>query len=82
MPVSDGRVVASAAGATLLVASAGSASRAAVRDAVERLALIAVAPTAAVLNKSKSRQARGYYGRPLRDRSPEERNAVKVGERA
>jgi capsular exopolysaccharide synthesis family protein len=61
VPVNDARVVASLASATLLVASAG-ASRGAVTDAVNRLSLISVTPTAAVLNKSRSRQARAYYG--------------------
>ncbi len=81
VPVSDARVVASATSATLLVASAGSASRAAVREAVERLALIAVAPTAAVLNQSRSRQARGYYGRPEKAEGGQLPAPAKVRER-
>jgi hypothetical protein len=39
---------------------------------VSRLSLIAVTPTAAVLNKSRSRQARGYYARDGADRADEE----------
>jgi capsular exopolysaccharide synthesis family protein len=62
VPVNDARVVASLAKATLLVASSGGTTRGAVHDAVARLSLISVTPTAAVLNKSRSRQARGYYG--------------------
>jgi capsular exopolysaccharide synthesis family protein len=68
IPVNDARVVASLAKATLLVASSGGATRGAVQDAVNRLSLISVTPTAAVLNKSRSRQARGYYGRGEVDR--------------
>jgi tyrosine-protein kinase len=67
--VGDARVVASVASATVIVASSGATSQGAIRDAVERLALIAVTPTGAVLNKSRSRQARGYYGRPSKDDS-------------
>jgi capsular exopolysaccharide synthesis family protein len=62
VPVGDARIVASVATSTVLVASAGTASKTSIRQAVERLALISVTPTGAVLNKSRSRQARGYYG--------------------
>lgn len=81
LPVNDARVVAGAASATLLVAAAGSASRSAVRAAVERLALIAVAPTAAVLNKSRSRQAQSYYGRGERPKSRGGSSSSRVRER-
>jgi capsular exopolysaccharide synthesis family protein len=64
VPVGDARVAASVGAATVIVASAGAASRAAIRQAVERLALIAVSPSGAVLNKSRSRHARSYYGHP------------------
>ena len=63
-PVNDARVIARLAKATLLVCAAGKASHRSVRDAVERLALIGVTPTAGILNMSRSRQARGYYGPP------------------
>ena len=46
VPVNDGRVVASLAKATVLVASAGGATRRSVEEAVSRLSLIAVTPTA------------------------------------
>jgi tyrosine-protein kinase len=69
VPVNDARVIASLMKATLLVASSGGTTRGAVQDAVGRLALISVTPTAAVLNKSKSRQARGYYGSSEADRA-------------
>lgn len=59
MPINDARVMASFAEATLLVASASTATRRQVRAAVERLALISVTPTAAVLNGAKT--ARGDY---------------------
>jgi receptor protein-tyrosine kinase len=81
LPVNDARVVASAASATLLVASAGSASRSSVRAAVERLALIAVVPTAGVLNKSRSRQAQSYYGRGERPKGRGGAASPKVRER-
>jgi capsular exopolysaccharide synthesis family protein len=72
VPVNDGRVVANLTKATVLVASAGGATRRSVEEAVSRLSLIAVTPTAAVLNKSRSRQARGYYARDGADHSDEE----------
>ena len=72
VPVNDGRVVASLSKATVLVASAGGATRRSVEEAVNRLSLIAVTPTAAVLNKSRSRQARGYYARDGADHADEE----------
>jgi len=56
----------------VLVASVGGATRRSVEEAVNRLSLIAVTPTAAVLNKSRSRQARGYYARDGADRADEE----------
>jgi receptor protein-tyrosine kinase len=62
LPVNDARVIARLAKATIVVAAAGRASDRAVRDAVERLRLIGITPTAAVLNMSKDRQALAYYG--------------------
>lgn len=83
VPINDARIVASFAGATLLVAGADSATRQQVRIAVERLRLIGVEPTAVVLNKSKARRPASYYSylqtthprrsglrRPLRERRP------------
>jgi tyrosine-protein kinase len=61
-PLNDARVIASLADTTILVAAAGKVSYRSVRDAVERLKLVAVVPTAAVLNMSRSRQSRAYYG--------------------
>jgi len=81
LPVNDARVVASATSATLLVAAAGTASRSSVSAAVERLALIAVVPTAAVLNKSRSRQAQSYYGRGARQKGRGGDASPKVRER-
>jgi succinoglycan biosynthesis transport protein ExoP len=72
IPVNDGRVVAGLSKETVLVASAGGATRRAVQDAVNRLALIGVTPTAAVLNKSRSRQARGYYASKDAEHADEE----------
>jgi Mrp family chromosome partitioning ATPase len=64
VPVNDARVIARFAKATLVVCAAGKASHRSVQDAVDRLTLIGVAPTAGVLNMSRSRQALAYYGAP------------------
>jgi polysaccharide biosynthesis transport protein len=64
IPISDARIVARYADATVLVARAGTASRRHVRQAVERLALISVHPTAAVLNHSGDVSTSSYYARP------------------
>jgi polysaccharide biosynthesis transport protein len=61
-PVNDARVIASLAQTTLIVCAAGRATHRSVRDAVERLKLVSVTPTAGVLNMSRSRQSRAYYG--------------------
>jgi capsular exopolysaccharide synthesis family protein len=63
VPVNDARLIATLVDATLIVANAGTTTVGAVQEAVHRLALVSVTPTAAVLNRSKSRQARAYYGR-------------------
>ncbi|HET7808009.1 MAG TPA: polysaccharide biosynthesis tyrosine autokinase [Gaiellaceae bacterium] len=67
IPISDARIVARFADATLLVARAGTASRRQVRHAVERLALISVKPTASVLNHSGGVSRSSYYVRPTED---------------
>jgi capsular exopolysaccharide synthesis family protein len=64
IPISDARILARYADATVLVARAGTASRRQVRQAVERLALISVHPTAAVLNHSTEVSRSSYYVRP------------------
>ena len=74
VPVNDARVISSLSTATLIVARSGRATRASIKEAVDRLALIAVTPTAAVLNMSKSRGARTYYGTP---EAAEERTVVR-----
>jgi capsular exopolysaccharide synthesis family protein len=61
IPISDARIVARYTDATLLVARAGYALRRHVRAAVERLALISVTPTAAVLNYSAAVRGSSYY---------------------
>lgn len=68
-PVNDARVIASLAQTTLVVCAAGRATHRSVRDAVERLKLVSVTPTAGVLNMSRSRQSRAYYGAES-DRQP------------
>ena len=64
IPVSDARIVARYADATVLVARAGTATRRQVRAAVDRLGLISVKPTAAVLNHSTGVSRSSYYVRP------------------
>jgi succinoglycan biosynthesis transport protein ExoP len=64
IPISDARILARYADATVLVARAGTASRRQVRQSVERLALISVRPTAAVLNHSTEVSRSSYYVRP------------------
>jgi succinoglycan biosynthesis transport protein ExoP len=64
IPISDARILARYADATVLVARAGTASRRQVRAAVERLGLISVRPTAAVLNHSTEVVRSSYYVRP------------------
>jgi capsular exopolysaccharide synthesis family protein len=61
VPVNDARTLARLAGATVLVVGAGS-TRSDVDDAIQRLALLSLAPTAAVLNRSSAKQAHDYYG--------------------
>lgn len=58
-PVNDARVMASFAETTVIVASAEATKRRQVREAVERLSLVSVQPTAMVLNRSKA--PRGDY---------------------
>jgi receptor protein-tyrosine kinase len=64
LPVYDARAIARQAEATIIVVGAGT-TRADVEDAVQRLALISLTPTAAVLNKSRGKQAQAYYGREI-----------------
>jgi capsular exopolysaccharide synthesis family protein len=64
IPISDARIVARYADATLLVARAGYALRRHARAAVERLELISVKPTAAVLNYSDAVRPSNYYIQP------------------
>lgn len=79
VPVNDARIVASSADAVLIVASAESATRRQVRNAVERLALVSVAPTAAVLNNSRVAGTRGYYGYLDPPGSPKQRQRRLLG---
>jgi capsular exopolysaccharide synthesis family protein len=61
VPVNDARVMASFAETTVVVASADATKRRQVREAVDRLALVSVQPTAVVLNRSKARRGDYYY---------------------
>ncbi len=62
VPVNDARIMASAVETTLIVASADSTKRRQVREAIERLSLVAVKPTAVVLNRSRMPRGDYYYG--------------------
>jgi capsular exopolysaccharide synthesis family protein len=67
IPISDARITARYADATILVARVGTARRRQVRKAIERLELISVKPTAAVLNYSQAVGSSSYYVRPGAD---------------
>jgi capsular exopolysaccharide synthesis family protein len=62
VPVNDARLVARATEAVVLVASAGTVTRRQLRAAVERLSLLAIPLTAAVLNNAKRPRGKAYYG--------------------
>jgi receptor protein-tyrosine kinase len=64
VPISDARVMARYADATILVVGAGYSKRRQVRAALDRLALISVKPAAAVLNYSRTVRPSSYYLRP------------------
>lgn len=81
IPISDARIVARYADATILVARAGYALRRQVRTAVERLALISVRPTAAVLNYSTAVRASSYYVQPSGEEPAEKIPARRLSER-
>lgn len=61
VPVNDARLMARYVNCVILVVSAGTVTRRQVRTAVERLAIIGVTPTAAVVNNSKVRRRASYY---------------------
>jgi capsular exopolysaccharide synthesis family protein len=79
IPISDARILARYADATLLVARSGTASRRQVRASVDRLALISVQATAAVLNHSPGVGSSSYYVRPT---EPDLAEAPSTGTRA
>ena len=81
IPISDARIVARYADATLLVARAGHALRRQVRAAVERLGLINVQPTAAVLDYSTAVRASSYYVQPTAEESAEQIPAQPLSQR-
>jgi capsular exopolysaccharide synthesis family protein len=80
VPISDARIVARYADATLIVARSGQALRRHVRTAVERLGLISVMPAGAILNYSHGVRSSSYYVRPSSDESAEERRKRRVPE--
>ena len=81
IPISDARIVARYADATILVARAGFALRRQVRAAVERLGLINVQLTAAVLNYSSAVRSSSYYVQPTGDESAEKIPARRLSEK-
>ena len=81
IPISDARIVARYADATLLVARSGYALRRQVRAAVERLGLINVRPTAAVLNYSTAVRASSYYVQPSGEEPAEKIPARRLSEK-
>lgn len=81
IPISDARIVARYADATLLVSRAGFALRRHVRTAVERLGLINVRLTAAVLNYSTAVRSSSYYVQPTGDESTEQVAAARSARR-
>lgn len=80
VPISDARIVARFAKATLIVASASTATRRQVRTAVERLNLISVQPTAVVLNNYRAPRTAYYYG-PSESRNGRGRGKMRTGRR-
>jgi len=81
IPISDARIIARYADATLLVARAGYALRRQLRQAVDRLGLINVVPTAAVLNYSTAVRASSYYVQPSGEESAEKIPARRLPEK-
>jgi receptor protein-tyrosine kinase len=83
IPISDARIIARYADATLLVARAGGALRRQVRAAVERLGLINVQLTAAVLNYSTAVRSSSYYVQPTGEDAdvPAARSARRLSEK-
>ena len=81
IPISDARIVARYADATILVARSGYALRRHVRAAVERLALINVRSTAAVLNYSAAVRASSYYVQPSGEEPAEKIPARRLSEK-
>jgi receptor protein-tyrosine kinase len=73
VPVNDARLMARSTEAVIVVASAGRATRRQIRSAVERLSVIDITPTAAVLNNSRRPRGKGYYGYLETPRAPRRR---------
>ena len=64
VPITDARIMARYADATVLVTSAGRTRRRQIKTAIERLNLISVTPAAAVLNNSRKVRGSSYYTGP------------------
>jgi receptor protein-tyrosine kinase len=61
VPISDTRIMARFADATILVASARVATKRQIRSALARLSLIGIQPTAVILNNSRDQITSDYY---------------------
>jgi len=64
VPISDARIMARYSSSVIVVANAGTATRRQVRRAIDRLELIALEPTAVVLNNYKAPGGTSYYALP------------------
>ena len=64
VPISDARIMARYANSVIVVANAGTATRRQIKRAIERLSLIAIEPTAVVLNNYKAPGGTSYYALP------------------
>lgn len=64
VPISDARIMARYADSVIVVANAGTATRRQIKRAIERLSLIALEPTAVVLNNYKAPGGTSYYALP------------------
>ena len=69
-PISDARVIARFADASVIVVSAGSATRRQLRTAIERLSVISVRPTAVVLNDAPIGDSSYYHMGPEKTSMP------------
>jgi polysaccharide biosynthesis transport protein len=79
VPITDARVMARYADATVLVTSAGRTRRRQLKTAIDRLNLISVTPAAAVLNNSRKVRGSSYYTRPMGEGAEQLRPRSRTG---